>query len=60
MTDHTVETSPRFKSRMAGVFQLLEALTATFGQVIVLGRLVVSGNAAATAANILRHEPLFR
>jgi hypothetical protein len=44
---------------MAGVSQLLEALTATFGQVVVLGRLVVSGNAAATAANILGHERLF-
>ena len=44
---------------MAGVFQLLEALTAGFGEVIVLGRLVVAGNAAATAANILGHERLF-
>ena len=53
------EASPRLKARMAGVFQLSEALTATFGQVIVLGRLVVTGNAAATAANILGHERLF-
>ena len=44
---------------MAGVFQLLEALTATFGQVIVRNRLVVAGKAAATAANILDHERLF-
>ncbi len=51
--------SPRFKARMAGVFQLLEALTATFGQVIVPGKLVVSGSAAATAANILGHQQLF-
>ena len=40
------ETSPRFKARMAGACRLLEAITATFGQVIVLDRLVVSGNAA--------------
>src|ERR1700687_6105343 len=51
--------SPRFKARMAGVFQLLEAVTAAFGEVIVLGKLVVPGNAAATAANILGHERLF-
>jgi hypothetical protein len=51
--------SPRFKARMAGVFQLLEAVTAAFGEVIVPGKLVVSGNAAATAANILGHEQLF-
>ncbi len=54
------EASPRSVARMAGVFQLLEALTATFGQVIVLGRLVVSGNATATAVNILGHQRQFR
>jgi Domain of unknown function (DUF4386) len=59
MMERIAETSPRFRARMAGVFQLLESVTATFGQVIVLGRLVVSGNAAATAANILGHERLF-
>src|SRR6202140_1116571 len=59
MMERIAEASPRFKARMAGVSQLLEALTATFGEVIVLGRLVVSGNAAATAANILGHERLF-
>ncbi len=57
--ERIAEASPRFKARMAGVFQLLEALTATFGQVIVRDRLVVAGNAAATAANILGHERLF-
>jgi hypothetical protein len=43
---------------MAGASQLLEAITATFGQVVVLGRLVVTGNAAATAANIVGHQRL--
>ena len=57
--ERIAEVSPRFKARMAGACQLLEAITATFGQVIVLGRVVVSGNAAATAANILGHERLF-
>jgi len=59
MMERIAETSPRFKARMAGVFQLLEALTAASPGVFVLGRLVVSGNAAATAANILGHERLF-
>jgi hypothetical protein len=59
MMERILEPSPRFKARMAGVCQLLEALTATFGQVIVRDKLVVAGNAAATAANILGHEPLF-
>ena len=44
---------------MAGTFQLLEAITAGCGQIVVLGRLVVSGNAAATASNIVRHQQLF-
>ncbi|HXP47869.1 MAG TPA: DUF4386 domain-containing protein [Terriglobales bacterium] len=59
MMERMVKASPRFKGRMAGAFQLLEALTAGFGQVIVLDRLVVAGNAAVTAANILGHERLF-
>jgi hypothetical protein len=49
MMERIAEASPRFRARMAGVFQLFEALTAGFGEVIVLGRLVVAGNAAATA-----------
>ena len=59
MMERIAQTSLRFRARMAGAFQLLESLTATFGQVIILGRLVVSDNAAATAANILGHERLF-
>jgi signal transduction histidine kinase len=59
MTERKAEASPRSLARMAGVFQLLEGMTTTFGQVIVPGRLVVFGNAAATAANILGHERLF-
>ena len=58
-TDRVAEVSPQLKARMAGVFQLCESLTATFGQVFVLGRLVVSGNAAMTAANILGHERIY-
>src|SRR6202158_6051084 len=59
MMERIAETAPRFTARMAGAFQLLEALTAGFGQVIVLDRLVVAGNGAATAANILGHGRLF-
>jgi len=59
MMERTREASPRLKARMAGACQLLEALTAGFGQVIVLDRLIVAGNAAATAANVLGHERLF-
>ena len=53
------EWSPRLKARMAGVFEALEGAGSAGGQVAILGSLVVTGNAAATAANILAHEPLF-
>src|ERR1700686_3318944 len=59
MMERIAEQSPRFKPRMAGVFQLLEALTSTFGQVLGFDRLFVAGNPAATVANILGHEGLF-
>jgi Domain of unknown function (DUF4386) len=60
MTTHASEPSPLVYARIAGVFYLLESLTAVFGQMFVLGELVVSGNSAATAANILGHETMFR
>jgi len=60
MTGRITEWQPRFKARVAGVCEALEGLTSSAGQVFILGRLVVTGNAAATAANILGHERLFR
>ena len=54
------EVSPRFKARAAGLFELLEALTSGFGQVIVPAMLIVSGDAAATVANLLSHDLLVR
>ena len=58
MTDRIREMSPRFKAKMAGVFYLLNGGTGFAYS--VRGRLVVSGDAAATAANVLAHERLFR
>jgi len=60
MTKRAKGWSPKAKARLAGVFQALEGTTSTLGQVFLLGRLIVVGNAAATAANILKHETLFR
>ena len=54
------EKSPRVLARLTGLFALLEALTSGFGQVIIPRMLIVSGNAAATSANVLAHETLFR
>src|SRR5437667_9122355 len=60
MTKRIAEASPRFKARIAGVSYLLGSLTSVFGQMVVLGMLVVPASATATAANILSHESLFR
>lgn len=58
--ERITEMSPRVQARMAGVLYVLEGLTSVFGQLLVPGMLVVSGDAAATATNILGNEPLFR
>jgi hypothetical protein len=59
MTERISEASPRLKARMAGVFYLLTFLTTGFA-FHVRGRLVVSGDAAATATNVLANERLFQ
>src|ERR1019366_4809432 len=60
MTVGTVDTSPQLCARMAGVSYFVGALLSVLGQMVVLGMIVVSGNATATVANILSHETLFR
>jgi hypothetical protein len=59
MMERIAEASPRLKGRIVGLFYLLMVLA---GGVAMFARrgLVVSGNAGATATNILAHEPLFR
>jgi hypothetical protein len=59
-TERTAEASPRFTARMAGILYLLSMVTGIFGVLFVGGTLVVDGDAAATATNILAHETLFR
>jgi len=60
MTKRIAETSPRFKARMAGVFYLLTGTTYGVGQLLIPGKLIVDGNAVATANSILAHQPLLR
>jgi hypothetical protein len=51
--------SPHPRARITGAVYLVYFLTAAFAEFFMRG-LVVSGNAAATANNILAHQPLFR
>lgn len=59
MTEQITKVSPRFKARIAGIFEALEGAASASGQVVILGSFVVAGNAAATAAHILANQPLF-
>ena len=59
MTERITGASPRVKARIAGFFWLMTFLTGGVAM-FVGGRLVVSGDAAATAANILAHESSLR
>ena len=53
-------SSTKNPSRFAGLLYIALSLPGVFAMVYVPGRLIVHGNAAATASNILASEPLFR
>jgi hypothetical protein len=60
MMERIAEASPRLKARMAGIFYVLTGAMYVFGQAFILGKLVVHGDAAATANNILARQPFFQ
>jgi hypothetical protein len=59
MMERMPEASPRPRARITGVVYLIYFLTAVLGEFFLRG-MVVSGDAAITANNILAHQPLFR
>ena len=60
MADRTVKPSPRLLARIAGLLYLITIIMGVFAEAVVRGTLIVRDDAAATATNILAHEPLYR
>ncbi|HEY3474829.1 MAG TPA: DUF4386 domain-containing protein [Anaerolineales bacterium] len=60
MTTYTAETSPLFTARLAGFLYLLVVPLGIFGSLYVPSRLIVPGDAGATARNLMASESLFR
>ena len=60
MANSIAEASQHRAARLAGLFWLLYAVTTYFSMGYVRPRLIVSGDAAATAGNIVAFESLFR
>jgi hypothetical protein len=50
----------RKKARVAGILYLLASIPAPFGLIYVPDKLIVSGDATATASHIRASETLFR
>ena len=59
MRERIEEGSQRPSARITGIVYFLYFLTAVLGEFFLKG-MVVDGNAAATANNLLAHQPLFR
>src|SRR5438552_18993851 len=51
---------PRLLARIAGVFYLIITVCALFAYMYVRGQVIISGDMAQTATNILEHEQLYR
>lgn len=60
MTSHTDEASPQTYARIGGLLYLFIIVAAGFGELFVRNRLIVWGDATATANSILGSETLFR
>ena len=60
MMDRTIESSPQLYARVGGALYLIIIVIGLFGEVFVRDKLIVSGDAAATAKNIMASESLWR
>ncbi|HET7151259.1 MAG TPA: DUF4386 domain-containing protein [Candidatus Acidoferrum sp.] len=60
MNDRNVEFSPQLYARSGGALYLIIIVIGLFGEAFVRDKLIVSGDAAATAKNIVASESLWR
>ena len=59
-TPQAAGVSPQLMARIAGFLYLITIVVGIFDEAFVKGRIIVAGDAAATAANLRSMEPLWR
>lgn len=60
MTERTLESSPQLYARIGGALYLIIIVIGLFGEMFVRDKLIVSGDATATAKNLMASESLWR
>jgi hypothetical protein len=60
MPSNSIETSPQVYARIGGLLYLINIAAGLFGEMFVRNALIVSGDAAATAHNIVASPSLWR
>lgn len=60
MTERTIECWPQFYARIGGALYLIIIVIGLFGEAFVRDKLIVSGDATATAKNLVASESLWR
>jgi hypothetical protein len=58
--ERTAEMSPRTKGRFVGAIYLIYVIAGVYAQTFISDRLIVFGDAARTASNILANQSLYR
>jgi len=60
MTTRTDAVSPQVYARIAGSLYLIIIIAGALGQIFIRGKLIVAGDAAATAGNLMASQSLWR